>query len=129
MSDERDLRIAELMDERGLKPYPFAKANKIASSTMTSIYKGKVKFEGISISTFLKIAHGLGMTAEELYYGTKEDGCECSDRDEPSITADEQTIVDGYRAADDGQRLLMKTMANAVIEKSNADAREKKEAI
>jgi transcriptional regulator with XRE-family HTH domain len=45
------------------------------------------------------------------------------------LTADEQTIVDGYRTADDGQRLLMKTMANAVIEKSNADAREKKEAI
>jgi len=126
MSDDRDLKIARLMDERGLKPYPFAKANEIASSTMTSIYKGKTQFENISINTFLKIAHGLGMTAEELYYGTNADGCECSDRDEPSITADEQTIVDTYRAAGRlGKRVILAT-AREVAEDMELDAREKR---
>lgn len=69
MCNEANKRIAKLMDERGLKPFPFAKSIGVPSSTMTSIYKGKVKFDNITIGNFIKIAHGLGMTAEELYYG------------------------------------------------------------
>lgn len=70
MTDSNSNRIARLMDERGLKPFPFAKSIGVPSSTMTSIYKGKVKFDNITIGNFIKIAHGLGMTADELYYGS-----------------------------------------------------------
>jgi len=69
MNTNRDNRIGDLMRERGLKPFPFSKEIGVKSSTMTSIYKGKVNFENIRIDTFLKIAKGLGMTAEELFYG------------------------------------------------------------
>ena len=128
MSDDRNLKIARLMDERGLKPYPFAKANEIASSTMTSIYKGKVQFENISINTFLKIAHGLGMTAEELYYDEKaEPGMD--ERSHPSISADEQVVVDGYRIADATQKRRMLSAAKLEIEMAEESALEKKEAI
>lgn len=123
MSDELNFRIAKLMDERGLKPYPFAKNIGIASSTMTSIYKGKVKFENISISTFLKIAHGLGMTAEQLYYG--EDG---EVGDSHPLTADEQRVMDAYRL----DRRARRTIDHAVsdyMEDVEESAREKKEVI
>lgn len=92
MCNETNKRIAKLMDERGLKPFPFSKEIGVPSSTMTSIYKGNVKFDGITISNFLKIAHGLGMTAEELYYGEKPE--------QPSMSPSERRIVDVYRATD-----------------------------
>ena len=128
MSDDRNLKIARLMDERGLKPYPFAKANEIASSTMTSIYKGKVQFENISINTFLKIAHGLGMTAEELYYDEKAEP-HMDERSHPSISPDEQVVVDGYRIADATQKRRMLSAAKLEIEMAEESALEKKEAI
>ena len=61
--------IRKAMDERGLKPTTFARAVGVKTSTMFSIYRGEVNVGGISIDNFLKIAHGLGMSAEELYYG------------------------------------------------------------
>ena len=61
--------IKETLDARGLKPTPFAREIGIPTSTMFSIYRGQVAFGKITIENFLKIAHGLGMTAEELYYG------------------------------------------------------------
>ena len=48
---------------------------------------------------------------------------------QPSITPDEMTLVDGYRYADDGQRFVMLATAKAVIDKANADADEKKKAV
>ena len=126
-NNEMNFKIAKLMDERGLKPYPFAMKNEIPSSTMTSIYKGKVKFENISISTFLKIARGLGMTAEELYYGTPEQSVE-SHHEQPSLTTDEQIVVDGYRVADMKQRRRMLSTACLEIEMADEEAKEKKAA-
>lgn len=126
MSDELNLRIARLMDERGLKPFPFAKSIGVKSSTMTSIYKGKVTFEKISIGNFLKIAHGLGMTAEQLYYGEdmSEDGMDRAS----SLAPDEREIVDGYRAADERQRERLLDDARREVEYANRDATEKRDA-
>lgn len=67
--ENRNTRIGDIMRKRGIKPFPFSKKIGVKSSTMTSIFKGEVNFENIRIDTFLKIADGLGMTAEELYYG------------------------------------------------------------
>lgn len=62
-------RIKELLDQRREKPATFANRIGIPTSTMYSITRGNTKFDNISIGVFMKIAHGLGMTAEELYYG------------------------------------------------------------
>ena len=67
--ETRNTRIGDIMREKGLKPFPFSKKIGIKPSTMSSIFNGEVTFENIRIETFLKIAQGLGMTAEELYYG------------------------------------------------------------
>lgn len=64
--------IAILLNERGIKPARFAESIGVPSSTIYSIVNGKQKFEKIGIGTFIKIAHGLGMEVEELYYGTYE---------------------------------------------------------
>ena len=74
MSTNQDDRIGNLMRERGLKPFPFSKEIGIKPSTMASIYRGEVHFDNIRIDTFLKIAHGLGMTADELYEGHVYEG-------------------------------------------------------
>lgn len=62
-------RIKELLEAKKEKPASFAKKIGVPTSTMYSITRGNTKFENISIGVFMKIAHGLGMTAEELYYG------------------------------------------------------------
>lgn len=65
-------RIAELLNELGMRPATFAEKIGVPSSTIYSIVNGKQKFEKIEIGTFIKIARGLGMTVEELYFGTYE---------------------------------------------------------
>lgn len=63
-------RIAALLNERGIRPAVFAKQIGVPSSTIYSIVNGKQNFEKIGIGTFIKIARGFGMDAEELYDGT-----------------------------------------------------------
>lgn len=64
-------RIHELFEERGIKVAAFARENNITPSTLYAINDGTTGFDKIGISTFLKIAKGLGMSAEEIYYGTE----------------------------------------------------------
>lgn len=61
--------IRDIMEKRGLKPTTFAREIGIPSSTMFSIYRGQVEIGRISVENFIRIAHGLGMSVEELYYG------------------------------------------------------------
>lgn len=65
-------RIGDLLKSRGLKVASFARDNEITPTTLYAIVKGETKMENISIGTFLKIAEGLDMTAEELYYGASK---------------------------------------------------------
>lgn len=81
-------RIQTLFSERKIKVAPFARENDITPSTLYAIISGKTAFENIGISIFIKIAEGLGMTAEELYYGVPPEAPEYSDM--------RQTALNGY---------------------------------
>ena len=80
-------RISDLFRERGIKVSPFARENGLNQNTLYTIMKLDT-MDNIAISTFLKIAEGLGMTAEELYYGTPPTAPEYSDV--------RQTALNGY---------------------------------
>lgn len=62
-------RIKSLLEDRNLSVAQFSRLSGVKASTLYAIVDGTTKFEKISISTFIEIAQGLGMTAEELYYG------------------------------------------------------------
>ena len=96
-------RIRTAMDERGLKPTPFAKSIGVKVSTMFSIYRGEVAMERIAVDNFIRIAHGLDMTVEELYYGESPEPSDLSD--------DERSVIDGYRKLDiRGKRAVARTI-------------------
>ena len=80
-------RIPDLLQERGLKVASFARKIGVSASTLYNIMEKPV-MDNIAISTFIKIAEGLGMTAEELYYGVPPDAPEYSDA--------RQTALNGY---------------------------------
>lgn len=80
-------RIPDLLRERGIKVAVFARKTGISPSTLYNIMEKPV-MDNIAISTFIKIAEGLGMTAEELYYGVPPEAPEYSDM--------RQTALNGY---------------------------------
>ena len=120
-------RIYDLVEEmkvrEGITYRDIAERFGIPEQTLHSSRK-RDDMGRIGIDVFLKIAHGLGMTAEELYYGTEREA-----QEQPSISPDEQTIVDAYRIADTKQKRHMLSTAQLEIEMANEDAREKKEVI
>lgn len=59
--------ISDLLALRGFKEAAFARSIGIPASTLYSITRGKTRVSNIGVGTFVKIAHGLGMSAEELY--------------------------------------------------------------
>lgn len=103
MSSEN--RIKAILDERGLKPASFAKAIGIPTSTMYSITRGNTQMENISASVFLKIARGLGMTPEELYFGTSSSAPSDPIRDR---------IIDSYESMNDEGRQMLAVQAEAL---------------
>lgn len=56
----------ELFGDRFINIRAFARANGIPPTTLYSIVSGKCRPENIGVGTFIKIATGLGMTADEL---------------------------------------------------------------
>jgi transcriptional regulator with XRE-family HTH domain len=120
-------RIYDLVEEmkvrEGITYRDIAERFGIPEQTLHSSRK-REDMGRIGIDVFLKIAHGLGMTAEELYYGTEREA-----QEQPSISPDEQIIVDAYRIADTKQKRHMLSTAQLEIEMANEDALEKKEAI
>jgi transcriptional regulator with XRE-family HTH domain len=120
-------RIYDLVEEmkvrEGITYRDIAERFGIPEQTLHSSRK-REDMGRIGIDVFLKIAHGLGMTAEELYYGTEREA-----QEQPSISPDEQIIVDAYRIADTKQKRHMLSTAQLEIEMANEEAREKKEVI
>lgn len=120
-------RIYELVEEmktrEGITYRDIADRFGIPEQTLHSSRK-RPDMGRIGIDVFLKIAHGLGMTAEQLYYG--EDG---EAGDSQPLTADEQSIVDGYRAMDERDKHDVRAMVGWKVERIESDAREKKTAI
>lgn len=94
-------RIKEIFDERGIKPAVFARKIGMPPSTMSTIYHGRTAFGNIRVEHFLAIAHGLGMTADELYYGTTPEG----------LNTDEKALVEMYRDADDRGKSIIGLVA------------------
>lgn len=80
-------RIPDLLRERGIRVSVFARKTGISPSTLYNIMEKPV-MDNIAISTFIKIAEGLGMTAEELYFGVPPTAPEYSDV--------RQTALNGY---------------------------------
>ena len=80
-------RIPDLPRERGIRVSVFARKTGISPSTLYNIMEKPV-MDNIAISTFIKIAEGLGMTAEELYFGVPPTAPEYSDV--------RQTALNGY---------------------------------
>lgn len=56
---KRDMNTQQLVDATGL-----------SYTTAQNIATGKTDVARMRVERFLQIAHGLGMTADELYYGT-----------------------------------------------------------
>ena len=71
MSNRIDQLLTELKERKGIKVPEFAETCGLKPSTIYGIRK-KPTMDNVTIDVFLKIAHGLGMTAEELYYGEKQ---------------------------------------------------------
>lgn len=97
-------RIRDLLAERGLRPAVFARSIGIPQSTMSTIYHGKTRFENIRVEHFLAIAHGLGMTADELWSGAHPEG----------LSRDERDLVDMYRATADAGREAISSVARTL---------------
>lgn len=62
-------RIAEEIKKQGFNKHSFSAKCGVPYGTLYRICKDGASMDSITIDNFLKIAHGLGMTAEELYYG------------------------------------------------------------
>lgn len=120
-------RIYDLVEEmkvrEGITYRDIAERFGIPEQTLHSSRK-REDMGRIGIDVFLKIAHGLGMTAEELYYGTEHKA-----QEQQSISPDEQIVVDGYRIADATQKRRMLNAAQLEIEMAEESALEKKTAI
>ena len=61
--------IQKAMEDQGITAAELARRSGVPYGTVYDVSTGKTKVEKMAVEKFLKIAHGLGMTAEELYYG------------------------------------------------------------
>jgi hypothetical protein len=99
-------RIDKLLSGRNKRD--FAREYEIPEQTLYKICK-KPTMKNISIDVFLKIAHGLGMTAEELYYGDKRPDKEAHAYADPR----QQEINDTFETVTEDGKQAMWT--NAVM--------------
>lgn len=97
-------RISALLKARNIRPASFAREINVPASTIYNITNGQAKMENIGIGLFLKIAEGLGMTAEELYYGTPPE--------RPRFDDPQQEAVNGHYESlnETGRRLVAETV-------------------
>lgn len=60
------MELKELFTKRNINVSAFARANGLKPTTVYNILNGTVSIENVGVSTFLKIAKGLDMKAEDL---------------------------------------------------------------
>lgn len=79
----------------------FSRVSGVPYGTLYDIVRGKSDIENVRISYFMKIAHTLGMTAEELYYGTPPEP--------PKFSDPQQNALNGYYESmnDTGRKLAV----------------------
>lgn len=61
-------RLELMLEERGLTVSEFAREIGISQSTVYRIVMGETRISSVTVGNFIKIAHGLGLTVEELYF-------------------------------------------------------------
>ena len=71
MGNRIDEVVNTLKEREHITYREIAERCKISEQTLHSARRRK-SMDAIHVDVFLKIAHGLGMTAEELYYGEKQ---------------------------------------------------------
>lgn len=113
-------RIQDLFSERRIKVAPFARENDITPSTLYAIMRLDT-MENIAISTFIKIAEGLGMTAEELYYGTPPDAPEYSDVRQTALNGYYESMNDAGKETLVASARLMAGSPDVRMEKNNGE--------
>ena len=59
--------LDDLFTERSINVSDFARKHGIKPSTLYNVLRNNSQLGRTGIDTFLKIAHGLNMTADELY--------------------------------------------------------------
>lgn len=117
-----DNRIKAIFEQRGIKAASFAREWGITPSTLYAILDGTTDFEKIRIGTFIQIAKGLGMTADELYHGCKQNGgIALSDRDEMLVRRYQNMNEAAKSVVDSVVSSMEKDTANRV-EKNGQDA-------
>lgn len=113
-------RISDLFRERGIKVSPFARENGLNQNTLYTIMKLDT-MDNIAISTFLKIAEGLGMTAEELYYGTPPTAPEYSDVRQTALNGYFESMNEGGKDTLVASARLMAGSPDVRVEKNSGE--------
>lgn len=76
----------------------FSRVSGVPYGTVYGIAKGKAKRDNISVGAFMKIAHALGMTAEELYYGTPPQRPSYSDQRQSELNGHYESLNDDSKS-------------------------------
>ena len=61
--------LKELLAMRNMTVSEFARQTGIPQPTLHRIVNKRVQLESVTAINYLRIAHGLGLSAEQLYYG------------------------------------------------------------
>ena len=118
MSNRINDIVQETRIREGITYRDIAEKCGISEQTLHSSRK-RESIGRIGIDVFLKIAHGLGMTAEELYYG------DAAAAPEPApVSAREQQVLDVYRADRSARRTIDHAVADALEDMEEAAKRE-----
>lgn len=113
-------RIPDLLRERGIKVAAFARETGIPAPTLYNIMK-KPKVDDLSVSIFIRIAEGLGMTAEELYYGVAPDAPEYSDARQTALNGYFESMNDAGKNTLVASARLMAGSPDVRMEKNNGE--------
>ena len=109
------LTLSDLLAAHGYREAAFAREIGIPATTLYSIVGGKTNVANTGVGTFVKIAHGLGLGTEELFYLlTDNDAAENVDPD-PATDQPASTSRPAPREvlfADPRQRQLNAAFAN-----------------
>lgn len=113
-------RIPDLLRERGIRVSVFARKTGISPSTLYNIMEKPV-MDNIAISTFIKIAEGLGMTAEELYFGVPPTAPEYSDVRQTALNGYYESMNEGGKDTLVASARLMAGSPDVRVEKNSGE--------